>query len=869
MADVTLTIDDKKVTVPAGTLLVHAAAKVGIEIPIFCSHPKLDPLGACRMCIVEVMGPRGPILQTACTTPVAEGMVVRTNTPVVVETRKSVLEFILTNHPLDCPICDKGGECPLQNNTLHYGPAVSHFEERKTRKEKRYPISPLIMLDQERCILCWRCTRYLEEWADDPQLGLFERGGQTVIDIFPGRPVTSKTSGNIIELCPVGALTNRVARFRFRPWEVKGVASVCPHCAVGCNIRLDVRTNQLRRIVARENPAVNDEWLCDKGRFAHGFVDHAERLTQPLVRQDGELRPATWDEALDAVATGLSRLVAERGPQSVGGVGSAKITNEAAYLFQKFLRAVVGTNNVDHRLGSAVPAPPVGFPSIAQWQEADVVFLFGSDLSEEAPILELFLKRAVRRKGAKLIIAHPRRIELTRYGGPHLAYQPGAEVALLNGLVHLILKEGWAAEPATRVAGFGDLAAWVAEATPQKTAALTGVDEATLRQAAQMWAQAQRGLLLYGPGAVRGPESAARLAALTNLALVAGQVDKPGAGLGYVGTEANAQGARDVGLLPDMLPGYQPVADAGARERLGRLWGAELPAEPGLGYEAMLKAASAGGLSGLYVLGADPARDRPSARAALERLSFLVVQDLFMTETARLAHVVLPAASFAETDGTFTNVERRVQRLGQALRPLGHSLPDWLILTNLANRWPTAEAKAKKGKEKKQRPSWHYANPAAILTEMAKAMPIYAGISWDGLGAEGRLWAADVLPRAPRRFQRAEVRTPPADGDHPFTLAVGSLLYDAGNLLIHAHEQFKEVIPGPHVLVSPADAARLGVADGEEVTLISHAGSARVQARVSDAVRPGVLWMAESLEGAPAEALLDDTGAAVKVRLEK
>ncbi|MCC7354327.1 MAG: NADH-quinone oxidoreductase subunit NuoG, partial [Anaerolineae bacterium] len=829
----------------------------------------LDPLGACRMCIVEVMGPRGPMLQTACTVPVTEGRVVRTNTPVVVETRKSTLEFLLTNHPLDCPICDKGGECPLQDNTLHYGPATSHFEERKVRKEKRYPISPLIMLDQERCILCWRCTRYLEEWADDPQLGLFERGGQTVIDIFPGQPVTTKTSGNIIELCPVGALTNRVARFRFRPWEIQGVASICPHCPVGCNIRLDARTNQSRRIVARENMAVNDEWLCDKGRFAHGFVDHAERLTQPLLRKDGELQAVTWDEALAAVIDGFSRLVVEQGPRVVGGLGSAKISNEAAYLFQKFLRAVVGTNNVDHRLGSAVQAPAAGLSSIQDLQQADVVFLFGCDPSEEMPVLELFLKRAARRKGAKLIVAHPRQVELIRYGGPYLAYRPGSEVALLNGLVHIILKEGWAAETATRVAGFGDLAAWVAEATPQKTAALTGVDEATLRQAAQLLAQAQRGILLYGPAAAQGPESAVRLAALTNLALVAGQLDKPGASLGYIGIDANFQGVRDAGLLPNVLPGYQPVTDAGARGRLGRLWGADIPTEPGLGHKAMLNAVLEGDLSGLYVLGADPAGDNPMVAAALEQIPFLVVQDLFMTETAALAHVVLPAASFAEGEGTFTNLERRVQRLGKALRPPGESLPDWAILMNLANRWSVPEEKSRKGKEKKQRAAWNYANAASILAEMAKAMPIYNGLSWDSLGAEGRQWPADALPKTPRRFQRAEAQTPTTDGDYPFALAVGSLLYDAGNLLYHTDEQFKEVIPGPHVLMNRSDAERLGVAEGQEVTLVSPVGQARVRATVSDKVRAGILWMAESLEDAPAETLLNGTGAATKVRVEK
>ena len=303
---VTLTIDDVKVTVPAGTLVVDAAKAAGIEIPVFCSHPKLDPLGACRMCLVEFVGPRGSRLDTACTVRVAEGMAVRTNTEQVKAVREANLGFILINHPLDCPICDKGGECPLQDQTMAYGPGVSQFIEPKRHKQKHYPISDLIMLDQERCILCWRCIRYLEEWEDKPQLGLFERGGETMIDIFPERPVDAATSGSIIDICPVGALTNRVSRFRYRPWELKKTPSVCNHCPVGCNLRLDERSHELRRIVARENAAVNDEWICDKGRFVHQFVDHPERLAKPMVRDDGALREATWEEALGRIVEKLA-----------------------------------------------------------------------------------------------------------------------------------------------------------------------------------------------------------------------------------------------------------------------------------------------------------------------------------------------------------------------------------------------------------------------------------------------------------------------------------------------------------------------------------------------------------------------------------
>ncbi len=442
MADlVNVTINDIKVQVPAGTLVIDAAKAAGVDIPIFCSHPKLDPLGACRMCLVEFPGPRGSRLDTACTVRVNEGMAVRTDSEQVQQAREAVLGFILINHPLDCPICDKGGECPLQDNTMEYGPGASKFVEVKRRKQKHYPISDLIMLDQERCILCWRCIRYLEEWEDKPQIGLFERGGETIIDVFPGKPVDAKTSGSIIDICPVGALTNRVARFRYRPWELRRTPSVCTHCPVGCNVRLDERVHTLRRIVARENMAVNDEWICDKGRFLHQHVDHPGRLKSPMIRQGGQLREATWQEAIAAVVEGFEALAEQKGPNAVGGIAAGRVSNESGYLLQKFFRTLVGTNNVDFSEGASVAALPTGLPAIADIAKSDVIVLVGFDPSEAAPVLDLHIKRAVRRKSAKLVIINPRKIEAARYvddprvsGSVFISARPGDEALALSEL---------------------------------------------------------------------------------------------------------------------------------------------------------------------------------------------------------------------------------------------------------------------------------------------------------------------------------------------------------------------------------------------------------------------------------------------------
>ncbi|MCX6029299.1 MAG: NADH-quinone oxidoreductase subunit NuoG [Chloroflexi bacterium] len=876
---VTLTIDDVKVTVPAGTLVVDAAKTAGIEIPVFCSHPKLDPLGACRMCTVEFVGPRGSRLDTACTVRVAEGMAVRTNTEQVKKVREANLGFILINHPLDCPICDKGGECPLQDQTVEYGPGVSKFIEPKRHKQKHYPISDLIMLDQERCILCWRCIRYLEEWEDKPQLGLFERGGETRIDTFPERPVDAATSGSIIDICPVGALTNRVSRFRYRPWELKKTPSVCNHCPVGCNLRLDERVHELRRIVARENMAVNDEWICDKGRFVHQFVDHPERLAKPMVRDDGKLREATWDEALGRIVEKLGAVADAGGPTAIGGVASARVSNEAAYLFQKFFRSLIGTNNVDFPGGAAVRGLPTGFSAISDIAKSDLIVLIGFDPSEAAPLLDLHIKRAVRRAGAKLLIVNPRRIELARYTpakGAYLPVLPGNETVLLNELVAAIL----VSRSANPQIGKSQIA---------NRKSPTGTTQYAIRSTQyapviELLTAAKSPLFIYGPDAATGERGRAAVLALTNLAVALGQGDK----LAYIGAEANEQGARDMGLLPDMLPGHQPISDGAVRDRLGKLWGVQPPAEVGQSYSQMI----GGGVKGLFVMGENPAAQLALAET-LRKLDFLVVQDLFLTETAQLADVLLPACSFAEADGTCTNLERRVQRGPQGIRAVGESQPDWAILAALAEKWLAAEGrgdplrspeagqvqdaaptavvpdwKRKKTRKAKTGPApkpWNYPNAQTVLEEIGKAVPFYAALRWDALGEGGVQWPISALVRSPRKPEGADVAPVAAPAAGSWLLVSGPLLWDAGLFMQHAPEQVRKLTPEPFVVLNPADLTAAKLAEGSKVTVTSPRGSVTLTLKADVSVQPGTAWVPAKLAGLPAETLGAATGESVSV----
>jgi NADH-quinone oxidoreductase chain G len=889
---VTLTIDDVKITVPAGTLVVDAAKTAGIEIPVFCSHPKLEPLGACRMCLVEFVGPRGSKLDTSCTVRVTEGMIVRTDTEQVKAVREANLGFLLINHPLDCPICDKGGECPLQDQTMEYGPGASKFIEPKRHKQKRYPISDLIMLDQERCILCWRCIRYLEEWEDKPQLGLFERGGETCIDTFSERSVDAKTSGNIIDICPVGALTNRVSRFRYRPWELAKTSSVCNHCPVGCNLRLDERVHELRRVVARENPAVNDEWICDKGRFVHQFVDHPERLAKPLVRDDGKLREATWDEALGRIVEKLSKLADAAGAGAIGGIASPRVSNEAAYLFQKFFRALIGTNNVDFAGGSAVRGLPTGLSAIADTARSDLIVLVGLDPSEATPLLDLHIKRAVLRKGARLLIVNPRRIELAKYPGAYLPVLPGNEAALLGELIAAvqagkgIRDQGSGARG--QESGSRSQAAGVREQGAKGRADARNpqspIPSPQYPAEVALLTAAKSPLFLYDSDAARGERGRATVAALVRLANALGQGDR----LAYIGAGANEQGARDMGLLPDTLPGYIPVGDAAVRERFGKLWGLQPPAEMGQTYAQMLS----GGVKGLWIMGDNPAA-QPVLAEALRKLDFLVVQDLFLTETAQLADVVLPACSFAEADGTYTNLERRVQRGPQGIRPVGQSKPDWAILAALAEKWLAVQtfevsetskvselpdwkrkkrAKVKTGSAPKP---WNYLTAQAVLDEIGKAVPFYAALRWDALGESGVQWQARDLRLRISDFGTANPQsaiTNPAarDAGSPqsameFLLVSGPLLWDGGLFMQHAPEQVRKLTPAPFVALNPTDLAAAKLTAGARVTATSPHGSATLTLRADPSVQPGTAWIPANLPGLPAEMLGGGRGEFVSV----
>jgi len=741
---VNLSIDGKEVTVEEGTTILKAAEKLGIEIPTFCWHDKLEPVGACRMCLVEVE--KMPKLQIACDTVVSEGMVVKTNSPQVIKARKGVLEFLLINHPLDCPTCDKGGECDLQNFVFCYGSDKSRFVEEKRRfivdpksKLDDLSIGPQIIRNMNRCILCRKCVRFISQIAGENDLGTFRRGAKSEINVLPDIPVDNPYSGNVVEICPVGALTSQSFRYKIRVWQTESVHTICPNCGDGCNITLWAKDDRVYRITSRRNDQIDEGFLCDKGRFGFEFVNDPDRLKSPLVKKNGEFVPCDWDEALDLVADKFESVMEKSGSDSLAGVGSSKLTNEDNYIFQKFFRVVLGTNNIDHRVDSKNPFPSSNLynynqiftmtNSIAEIENAKLVLVFGCDPEKEHPIINLRVMKSAR-KGNVLVLVNPAKVRLNRFAQDELIYAKETEVALLNGLAREIIEERLFDPNKVKVSNeeVDRLRQLVLPYDREKVFQITGIAPDQIKSLASFLARTESIIILCGNEIISHPQNKEVIDSLYNLILLTGHWGEKNCGVNVLWEYCNSQGAPDCGVLPDRLPGFAHISDESGRKKIEEVWQAKLPDKPGADFNQMLKGIHEDRIKALYIMGEDPfARypDKDYLESALKKIDFLVVQDILMTETARLADVVLPGASFAEKEGTFTNVERRVQRLRMAFDPLGDSKADWEIICLLAQAM---------GYE------FDYLSPRKIFDEIAKVSPIYKDTVYEKIGDTGIKW---------------------------------------------------------------------------------------------------------------------------------
>ncbi len=664
MADVNITVDGKKVTAPAGTLLIEACKSVGIEVPSFCYYPNLSLQGACRMCLVKVE--KMPKLQTACTTVISEGMVAITDSDEVHQARKGMVELLLGNHPLDCPVCDAGGECELQDMTFSYGAAESKYMEPKNHKEEQQ-WSPVVYFDRPRCILCYRCVRVCGEGMDVWALGVQNRGVGSIIAPNKEDHLECEECGMCIDICPVGALTSGAYRYKTRPWEMTHVGTTCTHCADGCKTTLGVRRSETGMEIVRgdnrDKSGINGDFLCIKGRYAFDFANREDRLTQPLIRKDGQLAPATWEEAFELIGKRFKEAREQHGGQAIGVVGSNRTTNEENYLLQKFARVVLQTNNIDHHRTADFPAfaaalggKPESTASMRDVFNAPAILLIGNDPTEQHPLLAWQIRNNVRLHSAKLYVVNSADIKLHRRAAGSLRIPGGAEgrfAAFLAG-------DESAAEGLETVIGGGD-AGEGAHATQTTPATLAGFREQV---------RGEQNLVIIFGAEVRGGDIAS---------LVKFGSGIPGAKFLCLADYANSRGAADMGVYPDLLPGYHPVADSG---KFHGEW-VGVPQAPGLTLPEMVESARSGKLKALYVVGANPV-GRFDIDPFVFSQSFVVVQDMFLTETSSLADVVLPAANAYEKSGTFTNTCGDLQLVKKAGEVSG-SKSDFEMIVRIAD----------------------------------------------------------------------------------------------------------------------------------------------------------------------------------------
>ncbi len=815
-ATVTITVNGHEIAARPGQLLIAACADAGVEIPHFCYHPRMEPVGMCRMCLVEVDTGRGPALQPSCMLPVSDGMVVETETPRVVKAQDGVLEFLLVNHPLDCPVCDKGGECPLQDQTMAYGPGESRFVEEKRHHEKPIAISDTVYLDRERCILCDRCTRFARDVAGDPLIHFIDRGNDTQVNTFPDEPFASYFSGNTVQICPVGALTARPYRFKARPWDLEETVSTAWVDSVGSRIAVQSSRNTVVRLLGLDCDAVNWGWLDDKTRFGFEALASPDRLRAPLVRGADGLAPTGWATALARVTDALGG--AE--PTRVALIGGARLTTEAQYAWARLLKGVVGTDNVDAQLDDGLPADLVTALPRATIDETcrpgGTIVVVGSDPREELGALFLRLRHAVVHDGATLVEITPAATGLSGVARHRLHPRPGEIGVLARALV----------AAAAGSAPDGDVA---------------GVPAADVAAVA--------GLLDGGATVVLGRGSLAESVAPTVDAAVA-LASLPGVRFLSASRRGNVHGALDAGLTPGRLPGRVPLDEPGA---VADRWGS-VPTRRGLDTAGILAAAAAGGIDTLILLGADPLTDCPDrdlAERGLEGAGTVVAVAPWLDDSAAAhADVVLAAAAPTEVDGTFTNLEGRLSVCRQKVTPPGTARADWVLAVELARRlghdWPVDTLDELRAEMAAVAPRW---------------APIVSGLDDPAGEIEG------VLVDAPLTPLPEATGVEPVNDAYSLRLVVSRTLYDDGVMLRHCPSSRGLVRPAV-VRLSVADAERLGAVDGTRVRIRSERGELELPVRIDAGVPRGTAVVPHAAPDAPVNRLVDRDAVVTDVRVD-
>lgn len=883
--EATITIDGKKIDTYKESNLLSVAREHDILIPSLCYHRKLTPTGACRLCVVKIEGMSGLI--TACTTTVTDGMKVTAFDTQLEEARRFLLDWLLSEHNEES---DRSYEDEFRSLVYRYGLQ----DQGKRRfpsvwKTIDYPLddsSPVLSYDATKCIKCFRCIKACDEVQGKNILSFAQRGIRSYV--IGGFGVWGKSEcdgcGECIQLCPTGAIVEKPNRDLLRHQKPdRTVVSTCPYCGVGCQIELVAQNNRIVRCNGVEGRKPNDGRLCVKGRFGYDFVDRRDRLTQPLIKRNGKFVKTSWDEALDLITRSFKELKTKYGSDSLAGYASAKCTNEDNYIFQKFIRSAFGTNNIDYctRLchASTVTAmlralgDGAGSNSIEDYERADCVLVIGNNIVETHPVTATFIKRGIV-GGAKLIIIDPKWTPLVKFAQVWLQPRLGTDVALLNGLIRIIIEENLIDRDFIRrrvevgVKAFEALASQVSAYTPDKVTKITGVSASTLLAAARIYANSSRALIATGMGISQQLTGTHTVFALINLCLLTGNIGKVGAGINPPRGQNNVQGVSDVGCSPLFYPGYIPVSDKANRKKVASVWNLPanaLPAQNGLTTVEIMQAAAAGKIKGMYIMGENPMMTDPNlhhTRKALERMEFLVIQDIFPTETTPFADVILPGVCFAEKNGTFVNSDRRVNRVRKAVEPPGDGRDEWKTLCEISRRMGY--------------PMPAYRDEAQIFEEIAQVTPIMAGISYDRIEREGLQWpcptrehpgtATLFLEKFNTPSGRAVLhpvdyipQTETPSEQYPFLLNTGRILYQYHSCTMSRRSQaLTDYANQSYVLMHPDDINKLELKTGQTVRIISQQGEINTYIKPSQQVLPGEIFMPFHYNESPVNLLTRD-----------
>ncbi|WP_137921393.1 formate dehydrogenase subunit alpha [Hydrogenophaga sp. 2FB] len=868
---VTLTIDGSAVSVPEGTSLMRAAADAGVQVPKLCATDSLEPFGSCRLCLVEVEGRKG--FPASCTTPVEAGMVVRTQTPKLQELRKGVMELYISDHPLDCLTCSANGNCELQDmagvtglRNVRYGVGAAAGKHHTDAKKDES--NPYFTFDPSKCIVCNRCVRACEETQGTFALTISGRGFDSHVSAGQDQPFMESdcvSCGACVEACPTATLSEKSV-IELGQGE-HSVLTTCAYCGVGCGFKAEMKGNTVVRMVPWKDGKANEGHSCVKGRFAWGYATHNDRITKPMIRAKitDPWQEVSWDEAINHAASEFKRIQAKHGKDAVGGITSSRCTNEETYLVQKLVRAAFGTNNVDtcarvchsptgYGLGQTY-GTSAGTQTFKSVEEADVILVIGANPTDAHPVFASRMKRRIR-EGAQLVVVDPRRIELVESphirAQHHLALRPGTNVAMITAMAHVVVTEGLVNEAFVQercdTKSFNHWRAFVAlpENSPEAFEAVTGVPATDVRAAARLYASGPNSAIYYGLGVTEHAQGSTMVIGIANLAMACGMVGREGVGVNPLRGQNNVQGSCDMGSFPHELPGYRHISDTTVRSQFEAAWGVDISPEPGLRIPNMFDAALGGSFLGLYCQGEDIVQSDPNTQhvaAALSAMECIVVQDIFLNETAKYAHVLLPGTSFLEKDGTFTNAERRISRVRQAMPPIP-GLADWEVTVKLANAlgYPM-----------------HYDHPEQIMEEIASLTPSFAGVSYEKIDRLGSvqwpcnestdeagtaLMHVDGFVRGKGKFFNTQY-VPTQEKitkRFPLLLTTGRVLsqYNVGAQTRRTdNNQWHEE---DRLELHPHDAEERGVQEGDWVGIASRAGHTVLRAQISERMQPGVVY---------------------------